>query len=84
MVSSVVGQMSPYINFSQLCEEFIKGGMSMVKVRFLGDNLVPLTPKQDERMDELINLNKEWFESVFEVIDPWSELFVVGHKIVWV
>ena len=76
--------MSPYINFSQLCEEFIKGGMSMVKVRFLGDNLVPLTPKQDERMDELINLNKEWFESVFEVIDPWSELFVVGHKIVWV
>jgi len=76
MVNNVVCQMSPNINFSQLCEEFIKGGMSMVRVTFLGDNLVLLTPKEGEQMDELLNLNKEWFKSVFEVINQRSELFV--------
>ena len=56
----------------------------MIKVRFLGDNLVLLTPKGGERMDDLIKHNKEWFESFLEVIDTWSESLVVDHKISWV
>jgi len=36
----------------------------------MGDNLVLLTPKEGERMEDLIKLNKEWFDNVFEVIEP--------------
>jgi len=35
-------------------------------------------------MEELIKHNKEWFESVFQNIDPWSAKHVAGHKVVWV
>jgi len=35
-------------------------------------------------MDEIINLNKEWFESFFEALNPWSESFDADHKIAWV
>jgi len=46
-------------------EEFVKGGMNIVKVRYMGDNLVLLTPIGEESMEEIIRLNKEWFESIF-------------------
>jgi len=84
MVNSVIGQFRAELGFEQLCDDFVKGGMSMVRVRFLGDNRAFLTPKEGESMEELINLNKEWFESVFQTIVPWSEEYVVGHKVVWV
>jgi len=34
-------------------------------------------------MEELININKEWFKSVFPNIEPWSAELVAGHKVVW-
>jgi len=37
------------------------------------DNLVLLTPKEGERMEDIIKLNNEWFVSVFEDKEPWSE-----------
>lgn len=70
------------LNYNQLCEEFFTGGMNMIKVRYMGDNLVLLTPREGERMKDLIKLNKEWFESVLDVIDPWSKSCVASHKIV--
>jgi len=81
---SAVGWMSHDLTFESLREEFIKGGMSRIKLRYMGDNLVLLTPREGERMDEIIKLNNEWFVSIFEDIEPWSESYVVGHKIVWV
>jgi len=84
LARSAVGWMSPDLAFDSLNEEFVKGGMSMVKVRFMGDNLVLLTPKEGERMEEIIKLNKEWFVSLFVNIEPWSVKFEVGHKIAWV
>ena len=84
MVNSVVRHLSPDVNYDQLCDEVVKEGLNMIKVRFLGDNLVLLTPKGGERMDDLIKHNKEWFESFLKIIDPWSESLVVDHKIVWV
>jgi len=83
MSNSAVGRMAPTMNFVSLCEEFIKGGMSRIKVRYLGDNLVLLTPKEGERLEEIIKLNNEWFTSLFEVIEPWSESLVVDHRLVW-
>lgn len=32
----MVGHMVPDVTFSQLCDEFYKGGMSMVKVKSMG------------------------------------------------
>jgi len=72
------------MDFENLGEEFVKGGMSMVKVRYMGDDLVLLTPPEGENMEELINLNKEWFESIFQSIEPWSAKLVADHKVVWV
>ena len=37
----------------------MKGGMSRVRVRYLGDNLVLLTSREGDNMEELINHNKE-------------------------
>jgi len=35
-------------------------------------------------MEELINLNREWFDSIFVRIQPWSATFTVSHRAVWV
>lgn len=36
----------------------------MVKVRYFGD-MTLLTAKEGERVEDLIKLNKEWFERIF-------------------
>jgi len=84
LVSSAVGWMSPDISFDSLSEEFVKGGMSGIKLRFMGGNLLLLTPKDGDSMDVIIKLNNEWFVSLFDDIEPWSESYVAEHKIVWV
>jgi len=45
MCNSAMGFIVAYLSYNQLCEEFIVGGMDMVKVRYLGDNLALLTPR---------------------------------------
>ena len=84
MSNSVVGWMIPDMNFEVLREEFIKGGMPMIKVRYMGDNLVLLTLKEGEWVEDIIKLNNNWFVSVFKDIEPRSESFVAGHKLAWV
>jgi len=42
----------------------------MIKVRYMGDNLVFLSLKEGERMEDIIKLNDIWFTSVFEDIKP--------------
>jgi len=70
MQNSIIGQFFAQLDYDQLCEEFIKGGMKIIRVRYMGDNLALLTPREGERIEDLIMLNKEWFDSVFDVIDP--------------
>ena len=84
MKSSVVGHCIAGLGFEQLEEEFVKGGLNMVKVRSLGDNLALLTAREGENMEELIKVNREWFDSLFESIEPWTVSRVTGHKEVWV
>lgn len=48
----------------------------MLQAMFMGDNLVLLTPKNGEQMEDIIKLNNEWFNSVFEDVQP-------GLKIMW-
>ena len=56
----------------------------MVRVRSFGDNVALLTPREGENMEELIKLNREWFDSFFVSIEPWTVSRVVSHKKVWV
>jgi len=83
MSNSIVGRMVPDLNFTSLCEEFIKGGMSMIKVRYMGDNLVLLSPKEGERMEDIIKLNNRWFTSMFEDLELWFVSCVVDHRLAW-
>ncbi|KAK8466691.1 hypothetical protein PHAVU_008G145700 [Phaseolus vulgaris] len=83
LASSAVGWMSSSMSFDTLNEEFVKGGMSRIKLRFMGDNLMLLTPKDGDRMEDIFKLNNEWFVVLFDDIKPWSESHVVEHKIVW-
>jgi len=53
----------------------------MIRVKYMEDNLVLLTPKEGEQMEDLIKLNKEWFESVFEVIDPCQNPMYQARKL---
>jgi len=50
MTNSLVGCMMNEFNFELLQEECFKGGMNMFMVRYLGDNLVLMTPKAEVRM----------------------------------
>jgi len=82
MSNSAVGWMSEDMNFDLLCEELIKGGMSMVKARFMGDNMVLLTPKEDFHMEDFVKLNKDWVVSAFKDVEPWYEACVADHRLV--
>ena len=84
MTNSLVGRMTAELNFELLQEECFKGGMNMFMVRYLGDNLVLMTPKAEERIEDIVKLNNEWFECIFEDIKPWTASCVAGYKIVWV
>jgi len=72
------------LNFEFLQEECFKGGMSMFMVRYLGDNLVLMTPKAARSMEDIVKLNNEWFQRFFDDIKPWSASCVAGYKVVWV
>jgi len=84
MEYSMVGQLREELSSEELDDEFIKGGMSLVRVRSLGDNLALLTPREGVNMKEVIDLNKGWFESVFQKIEPWTEESIAEHRVVWV
>lgn len=46
--------------------------------------MILMTPTEGKSMENLVKLNKEWFESIFDTIDPWSENSLASHKFVWV
>ena len=52
----------------------------MFSMKFMGDNLVLLSSMAEVRMEELVKLNKEWFNN----IKPWSASEAVSYKRVWV
>jgi len=74
MESSTIGHMAQGMDFYQVNDELIKGGMSIIKIRYMGDNMVLLIPNEGERMEDIIKLNKECFEGVFDLIDPFWRL----------
>lgn len=59
MVNSVVGHLPSGVSFDQLYDEFVKGGINEVKVRYMGDRKVLLTLEGEEGMENLIKHNKD-------------------------
>jgi len=84
MVRSSIGQFKEDLSYDQVEEEFIKGGINWMQVRFLGDNLSLLTPKEGVVFETFYSDNQQWVDSVFVSIKPWTPDFVVDHKRVWV
>ena len=72
------------MDFDKLSEEFVKGGMNTIRLRYMGDNLALLTPTEGVNMEELIKTNRGWFDSLFVSIKPWTKMAVASHKVVWV
>ena len=84
MERSIIGQFKEDLSFEQLGEEFVKGGLNMVRVRYLGDNFALLTPIEGEDMNAIILCHKQWFDSTFYNFKPWTPEFAADHKYVWV
>ncbi|ESW34124.1 hypothetical protein PHAVU_001G126500 [Phaseolus vulgaris] len=84
MVRSSIGQFKEDLSYDQVEEEFIKGGINWMQVRFLGDNLALLTPKEGVVFETFYSDNQQWVDSVFVSIKSWTPDFVVDHKRVWV
>jgi len=53
MINNTIVQFNAELDYDQLEEEFVKGGMDMVKLRYMGDRLAMLTPKEGESMEAL-------------------------------
>jgi len=66
-----------------LKKSFILGGFKFIRVRFLGGNYVLLSEEYASLIKKTIDENKEWFESIFESINPWEKDFMVSEKFVW-
>ena len=84
MKNNMVGHMKPKCEHEALQEECFKGGLSMFIIRFLGDNLVLLSSKSGEKIEDIVKSNVEWFNCFFEELKPWSESLVVSYKRVWI
>jgi len=84
MVRSSIGQFKEELSYDQVDEEFIKGGINLMQVRFLGDNFALLTLKEGMVFEMFYSDNQQWVDSVFVSIKPWTPAFVVDHKRVWV
>ncbi|KAK7347970.1 hypothetical protein VNO80_22515 [Phaseolus coccineus] len=66
-----------------LKETFILGGLNFICVCYLGGNCVLLSGEDANLIKKSIDENKEWFESIFESVNPWEKDFVVTEKYVW-
>jgi len=71
-----------WYGFRSAGEESVKGGLHKIKMRFLGDKLALMTPREGENIGDIIKPNREWFDNFFTSIKPWSVFSVVDHKIV--
>jgi len=84
LANNFVGTLCAEMDFDKLEEEIVKGGMSMVRVCFMGDNLILLSPSKGEDLANLMKQNSGWFESVFSSVSPWSFRCGASYRCVWV
>ncbi|KAK7382712.1 hypothetical protein VNO80_01727 [Phaseolus coccineus] len=63
---------------------FFLNGANFIRLRYLGDNVMLLTPEGETSVEDMIKENKEWLEEFFDDIRPWDNSVTVGKRRVWV
>jgi len=43
-----------------------------------------MTPREGEKMEDIVKCNKDWFDNLFVNIKPWSISCMADHKMAWV
>jgi len=68
---SFVGMTYHYCNIDVLKQISFVEGLNFIRVRYMGDNLLLLTGKQDINVGKIIEETQELFSTMFQSIFPW-------------
>lgn len=71
LTTSYVGKLHNYKLFEEIRELIFLGSMSMIRIRYLGDNSIFFSGKNKVIITKIVKENVEWFENIIESIDPW-------------
>ncbi|KAK7356971.1 hypothetical protein VNO80_16252 [Phaseolus coccineus] len=63
---------------------FLINGANFIRLRYLGDNAMLLTPEGDTSVEDMIKEDKEWLEEIFDDITPLDNSIRVVQRRVWV
>jgi len=83
MKDSFVGRLQILDHLDTLKDNFFLGGMTFLKVRYLGDNVVLITSLDGIKLTNVIEGNNNWFATMFKSFIPWSRDQVSSYKLVW-
>ncbi|KAK7342420.1 hypothetical protein VNO80_25371 [Phaseolus coccineus] len=84
MKRSYVGYLNETIDSEDIKNCFFFNGANFIRLRYLGDNVMLLTPEGETKVEDMIKENKEWLEDFFDDIRPWDNSITVGKQRVWV
>ncbi|ESW08016.1 hypothetical protein PHAVU_009G011500 [Phaseolus vulgaris] len=84
MKRSCVGYLNETADIEDIKNSFFMNGANFIRLRYLGDNAMLLTPEGDTSVEDLIKENKEWLEEIFDEITPWDNSVRVAQRRVWV
>ncbi|XP_068490606.1 uncharacterized protein [Phaseolus vulgaris] len=84
MKRSCVGYLNETTDIEDIKNSFFMNGANFIRLRYLGDNAMLLTPEGDTSVEDLIKENKEWLEEIFDEITPWDNSVRVAQRRVWV
>ncbi|KAK7378163.1 hypothetical protein VNO80_03600 [Phaseolus coccineus] len=81
---SFVGSLSKVSDIQVVQESFFLEGFNFVRLTYLGEKFILLSSEVEGSMEKFLKENKEWLDSTFDSITPWSNSFMVAEKYVWV
>ena len=69
---------------SSLHDNFLLEGLSVVQVRYMGDDMVLLTGPEEEKLEDIMKNAEEWLEGLFYDLTPWNPQSAPGFRVTWV
>jgi len=81
---SYIGRVSNCARVDLISEEVESSSQGRLKAKYLGDNTLLLQGSSGEEVVKLIEENKEWWETNFDLITPWNSTQAMHNKLVWV
>lgn len=83
LLNSLVGKVKNVEMMNAIHDHLILEGITCIRARYLGDNLVLLTGENGANVTEIWNHEEDWLDGIFESISPWSPEVVLDHRLVW-